>query len=293
MVGMSPMLSGIVGGTAAFMIAVAVRDTVVLAHRVRVVRRFRLARVERDAPRALQSVLVDALPEWDPRTVWRAWTLLVLAVGAGGLVVGGWSGAAIAVAATGAASGSALWSLRGRRAALADDALVQWIDASSRAVRAGASFSQALVIGTEAVRATPLAADAEIFAAHVRAGDTTAGIDALQRHPAAPARSLVGRALAVAHATGGPPGILFDGVSATLRERTGLQREVRALATQARASALVIGLAPVAFAVLAAASDPRVGTFLLRSPIGWLCIATGLLFDLLGAAWMARLVRGV
>ena len=81
-----------------------------------------------------------------------------------------------------------------------------------------------------------------------------------------------------------------DRVAATLRERRELRAEARALATQARASAGVLTVAPVAFAALVSAIEPGVVAFLVTTPAGLACLAIGLALDGLGALWMARIV---
>ena len=66
----------------------------------------------------------------------------------------------------------------------------------------------------------------------------------------------LGAALALAAEAGGSVASVLDGVTDTLRDRVALDREVAALSSQARASAAVLVVAPVAFAVLAAARRP-------------------------------------
>ncbi len=100
---------------------------------------------------------------------------------------------------------------------------------------------------------------------------------------------LAGAALALSAELGGAAARSLDGVAATLRDRNGLRREVRALSSQARASAAVIGLAPVAFAVLVASVDPQTLDFLVRTRAGIFCLLAGVVLDGVGAAWMHRL----
>jgi tight adherence protein B len=79
-------------------------------------------------------------------------------------------------------------------------------------------------------------------------------------------------------------------VTDTLRDRVALDREVAALSSQARASAAVLVVAPIVFAVLAGVADPQVAQVLLAEPLGWACVAGGAVLDGLGALWMTRLV---
>jgi tight adherence protein C len=69
-----------------------------------------------------------------------------------------------------------------------------------------------------------------------------------------------------------------------------VRREVRALSAQARASAVVIGIAPVAFLLVVAVADPTAIGFLVGSPAGLMCLGSGLGLDALGALWMRRIV---
>ena len=102
---------------------------------------------------------------------------------------------------------------------------------------------------------------------------------------------MVVAALALGAVSGGPHARAVDGLAGTLRERSRLEGEVGVLAAQARASALVITVAPLAFALLAAATDPSAADFLVRSPAGLACLAGGLALDGAAAAWMAQIVR--
>jgi tight adherence protein B len=102
--------------------------------------------------------------------------------------------------------------------------------------------------------------------------------------------ALVVRALTLTVRIGGPSAVVLDAVASTLRERAALGREVRALSTQARASAAVMIVSPVVFAVLAGGADQRVLAFLPTAP-GLLCVGAGLVLDVLGALWMARIVQ--
>ena len=90
---------------------------------------------------------------------------------------------------------------------------------------------------------------------------------------------------------GGPIARAAERAAATVRERAAVEREARALATQATTSAAVVACAPLAFALLAATVDPRVGAVLIGTPLGWMCLVGGVLLDAGGALWMALLVR--
>lgn len=104
---------------------------------------------------------------------------------------------------------------------------------------------------------------------------------------------LVANALAIAGTTGTSQTDAVGAVIATLRRRQAHDREVRALASQARASAAVLVAMPIGFAVVVGLLDHRVSGFLLTTLPGWACLLGGLGLDGAGAWWMATLVRRV
>lgn len=100
---------------------------------------------------------------------------------------------------------------------------------------------------------------------------------------------LAAAALALSTLVGSAPARAVDGVAATVRERLDLAAERRAMAAQARASALVLSVAPVAFAALLVVGDTAAAGFLLGTPAGWTCLVVGIGLDAAGAWWMSRL----
>lgn len=106
-----------------------------------------------------------------------------------------------------------------------------------------------------------------------------------------PDTRLAATALVLATVVGAAPARAVDGVAATVRERLDVAAERRALAAQARTSALVLSVAPAAFAALLVAGDTAAAGFLLGTPAGWACLAAGLALDAAGVWWMAHLTR--
>jgi tight adherence protein B len=104
---------------------------------------------------------------------------------------------------------------------------------------------------------------------------------------------LVADAFAVAGASGGSVGAAIHRVVRTLRDRGALELEIVALGSQARLSAQVLTIVPLGFAAVAGIADHRVAAFTLHTPAGWTCVLVGLSLDLLGAAWMRRLVGAI
>lgn len=178
----------------------------------------------------------------------------------------------------------------GREARRRTAQLPEALDAVAAGLRGGLALPAA-VAGAASVGA-PLGHELAAMARDVDAGRPLA--DAVGRWQATagdPHTALAAAALTVAAGVGGPGARAVDGAAASLRERLGSDAETAALATQGRASAAVLTLAPIGFAFLLTSLDPAAGRFLLGTPVGWLCIALGLGLDGAGAWWMARLVR--
>nr|WP_283251116.1 type II secretion system F family protein [Rhabdothermincola salaria] len=164
----------------------------------------------------------------------------------------------------------------------------------ARELRSGTTLATAVVVAAEAGasrldRADPAAA---VLARSVRRGTPLgAAVETWMGPTPSGARRLAGTALVLAAETGGTTAVVVDGVADTLRDRVALEREVGALSSQARASAVVLVVAPVVVAVLATSADERIAAFLLGTPLGWACVVAGLLLDAVGAAWMHLTIR--
>ena len=99
------------------------------------------------------------------------------------------------------------------------------------------------------------------------------------------------RSLAVAAETGGAAATALDGLARSLRDALGAQAEATALSAQARLSAIVVGAAPIAYLLFAAATDPHATETLVSTSAGRICLGLGLGLDALGALWMRHITR--
>jgi tight adherence protein B len=174
----------------------------------------------------------------------------------------------------------------------AEGQLPEIVDAVVSALRAGASLRQAVAEAAADApdpvvrRLAPVVASADRGVPLATAFDEWAARDHLA------GVTLVAAALAVAAQVGGGAAEALEGVAATVRERLAIQRELRALGAQARASAAVMVAAPLVFSAMAAGIDPGIASFLFRSSGGALCLTAGLTLDMAGGWWMHRLTAG-
>lgn len=153
--------------------------------------------------------------------------------------------------------------------------LLQAVGAAGR--REGPAALGLAAVHRSALAGAPLQESIDVWAASCHVGN---------------ARS-VADALAVTAATGASQVLALDAVADTLRRRAIQAQDIRSLSSQAKASAVVLLAVPIGFSATAGILDPRVGRFLLATPLGWACMVGGLLLDAAGAAWMRALLRRV
>lgn len=184
-------------------------------------------------------------------------------------------------------------SLRRRRRRRRDEQLPVWLERLASGLRAGLSLTGALA-STTATTPAPLGPELVEVERAVAGGQGLGPALArwVQAPDASPAVALVVAALDLGARSGGEVARAVDRVAATLRDRVEAQAEVRALATQARASAAVLAAAPLGFTVLLGTLEPEVPRVLFTTPLGWACLAGGLGLEAASAAWMARIVGG-
>lgn len=240
-------------------------------------------------PDWLRRALDDAAVPGDPALVWSGALGVAVAAGVVALVAGG---PGLASATSLLLLGGPLLALgarRGRSARLVDEALPEALDAVARALRSGAAVPQALA---EVAPTVPgrLGDDLRALVRRAEAGAPfLAGLGDWPARCPTPGVRLAAAAMALAADSGGAAAAAIDGVAATLRAELAIAGEVRAQSSQARLSALVIALAPLVFGALAAGTDGRTAHFLLRTPLGSLCLVGGLALDAAAAWWMQRI----
>ena len=246
-----------------------------------------------EPPARVAAALAEADLPITASAAWTAWLAAIVGGPALGALAGGPGLAGVAVVA--ATVGPAL-VVRARRAG-ADDRLEQALpgalEAVARSLRSGASLRQAVEeAGTATASGTVLGGELSRAAAEAAQGASlVAALEAVAARRPLPGVRLGVAALCLGAETGGAQARAVDGVAATVRERLAVAAELRALSSQARISALVIGLAPLGFGAFAAATDPRTSQFLLHTSAGLALLATGLVLDALGWLWMQRLAR--
>lgn len=91
---------------------------------------------------------------------------------------------------------------------------------------------------------------------------------------------------------GGDLAAAFDAVCLTVSDRLAAAEEARAMAAQARASAMTLAALPVVGAGVFCLLDPAVLRTLCTTAVGWACLVIGSSLNVVGALLMRRMVAG-
>lgn len=243
------------------------------------------------APATLRAWVEGSGVALDIDAAWMLWIVgTVLGTAALGVTAGPGAAVLLAAVLVGGPAVALFWNERRRRRRVGH-ALPGALDEIARSLRAGASLVQAI---DDAARTTPGPIGDDLFgvvAAHRSGVPLADGLARWRTTRPLPGVRLTASALELGLAAGGTHARAVDGVAATLRDNLAISAEVRAQASQAQASALVIGLAPIGFTALACLADHRTASFLFQTPAGLACLAAGGALDAAGAMWMARITR--
>jgi tight adherence protein B len=98
-------------------------------------------------------------------------------------------------------------------------------------------------------------------------------------------------AIAIQREVGGNLAELLDTVAETMRARTRLRGEVRALTAEGRASAIMLGIMPPALGLAMGAMSPGYLDPLFKDPLGQILLGVSVLGAVGGFFWMQKIVK--
>ncbi len=181
-----------------------------------------------------------------------------------------------------------LRSWTGRRSTQpACDEVADWCDTVARSLRSGSSLTAAVV--AEAAGQSRMSELIAPLVQRVERGESL--VDALDRSGIEPVTA-AGLALTVLRSCarfGGPAATPLERAAATLRARAAIAAEQQAQCAQARLSARVLTLVPLALLVLLAITDHKVRA-VITNPAGFAVVLLGGLLNATGALWMRRII---
>ena len=180
---------------------------------------------------------------------------------------------------------------RGQRLARFERQLPDALDMITRASRAGHALTASMQLVAEEMPA-PLGIEFGRVVDEARMGsDLNEALDKLCRR--IPLRDLrfLATVVKIQRMSGGNLSEMLERLADVVRERFKLLAQAHALAAQQRWSAILIGISPVAFAVIFRLMNPHYFDPLLQSPRATQLIATGILFEIIGFFVIWRIAK--
>jgi tight adherence protein B len=165
------------------------------------------------------------------------------------------------------------------------------MDMMTRAIRAGHALGSAVKLVGEEMR-QPVGPEFARVAEEMRLGrDISEALGGLeQRVPAEDVRFFC-TAVSIQRTTGGNLAEVLDRLSEVIRERYKLLSHARVLSTQHRWSAILVGLSPIAFAIVFQLIHPDYFTAFFESPSAPMFLGLGLAFEAIGFFCVWRIAQ--
>jgi tight adherence protein B len=199
-------------------------------------------------------------------------------------------GPAAAVVGAAAIAGRAVLRARERRRVRAETASRVLDACELMSAELGAGQSPGAALRRAATGWRPLATVAE---AAELGGDVPQALRRLASEPGANDLRAVAGAWALAHRSGAGLADALDRVVANIRADRALGRVVEGELASARATARLVAGLPVVVLVLGNSGGGSAIGFLLRTPLGLICLAAGLALGLTGLWWIERIAAQV
>jgi tight adherence protein B len=99
------------------------------------------------------------------------------------------------------------------------------------------------------------------------------------------------QAIGINREVGGNLADVLDNVSATIRQRTQMKRQVASLAADGKLSAIILMLLPFVIALVLFFMSPAYISKLFAEPLGWAMIGAGLVMLAIGGFWLAKIIN--
>lgn len=181
-------------------------------------------------------------------------------------------------------------TLRGRRVQKINEELDQMVSMMSSSLKAGFGLLQSLDQAAQQLR-PPLSNELLRVIHETDVGATVEeSLTALADRVESYDLDMTVTAILVQRTVGGNLAEVLDNVGQTIRERVRIQGEINTLTAQKKLSGIVIGVLPLALALLFFALDPEYMSTLFTNSAGRILLAIGVGLDVLGLLMIRRIL---
>ena len=178
-----------------------------------------------------------------------------------------------------------------RRAHQVDLQIVELCELMSSMLESGFGYMQTLASAADQLE-EPLAGEVQRLVDAVRiGGDVDEALDAMALRLGSPDFDMVTTAITIHRSAGGDLGEILRGVAATVRDRQSFGRELSALTSRERYSALIVAGFPIVIWGALALLAPELFGRLVTEPVGKLILAAALGLDLFGYLVIRRIAK--
>ena len=186
-----------------------------------------------------------------------------------------------------------LWVMRKRRQRIDrfEELLPEGIDLVINALRSGFSLESSLSLVAQEIP-DPLGAEFAITFEEQNLGlDLVQALDNMNRRMPSEDLKIMTTAIAIQKKSGGNLAEVLGKISALIRERFHLRREIRTLTAQGRLSGMILVLMPLVMAVILSILSPGYIKILTQDPVGQYMIAIAVILEVIGILVIRRIVN--
>jgi tight adherence protein B len=180
---------------------------------------------------------------------------------------------------------------RQREAELLGRQVAEVAESAALAVRSGLSILQAMQFTASEVSEPARASVQELLRATELGTPFDRAVKRWANGVGSDEARLLALVLTIHVRSGGDLAGALDEVARTIRHRTSVQRELRAMSAQGRISGAVLGSLPIAFFLVLAATSRSEIAPVYRSAAGTAMVTVGLFLELVAYVWIRRLLR--
>lgn len=100
----------------------------------------------------------------------------------------------------------------------------------------------------------------------------------------------ISQAIQINREVGGDLAEVLDQVSGTIRERTEIKGQIKALAAEGKFSAYILMALPIGIVIMLSMVNPEYIGVLYTEPLGWVMIGTSVVLMVIGGLWLRKII---